>query len=114
MFFWLLVQVGCVTRLVPQKGVHLIRHAIYRTLERGGQFILLGSSPVSSIQVCHWMNFSFVNGIRIGFYRGMISPFVYTSQMNMARIIRIEHPTLVPGDCVFELDTDYLTFVQLM
>lgn len=57
MYFWLLVQVGCVTRLVPQKGVHLIRHAIYRTLERGGQFILLGSSPVSSIQVCHWMDF---------------------------------------------------------
>lgn len=42
--------VGCVTRLVPQKGVHLIRHAIYRTLEKGGQFILLGSSPVPHIQ----------------------------------------------------------------
>ncbi|GAQ78501.1 starch synthase [Klebsormidium nitens] len=42
--------VGCVTRLVPQKGVHLIRHAIYRTLEMGGQFILLGNSPVPSIQ----------------------------------------------------------------
>ncbi|XP_068664595.1 probable starch synthase 4, chloroplastic/amyloplastic isoform X2 [Aristolochia californica] len=42
--------VGCITRLVPQKGVHLIRHAIYRTLESGGQFILLGSSPVPHIQ----------------------------------------------------------------
>ncbi|KAF3449885.1 hypothetical protein FNV43_RR05964 [Rhamnella rubrinervis] len=42
--------VGCITRLVPQKGVHLIRHAIYRTLELGGQFILLGSSPVPHIQ----------------------------------------------------------------
>ncbi|KAG0622794.1 hypothetical protein M758_3G123800 [Ceratodon purpureus] len=42
--------VGCVTRLVPQKGVHLIRHSIYRTLEKGGQFILLGSSPVPQIQ----------------------------------------------------------------
>ncbi|GJP56059.1 hypothetical protein CLOM_g15123, partial [Closterium sp. NIES-68] len=42
--------VGCITRLVPQKGVHLIRHAIYRTLERGGQFVLLGSSPVPDIQ----------------------------------------------------------------
>ncbi|KAH9619748.1 hypothetical protein KSS87_013927 [Heliosperma pusillum] len=42
--------VGCVTRLVPQKGVHLIRHAIYRTLELGGQFVLLGSSPVLHIQ----------------------------------------------------------------
>lgn len=42
--------VGCITRLVPQKGVHLIRHAIYRTLELGGQFLLLGSSPVPHIQ----------------------------------------------------------------
>ncbi len=42
---------GCITRLVPQKGVHLIRHSIYRTLERGGQFILLGSSPIPHIQV---------------------------------------------------------------
>ncbi|KAH7437269.1 hypothetical protein KP509_05G063100 [Ceratopteris richardii] len=46
--------VGCVTRLVPGKGVHLIRHAIFHTLERGGQFVLLGSSPVDEIQVsCH-------------------------------------------------------------
>ena len=35
--------VVCITRLVPQKGIHLIRHAIFRTLEKGGQFILLGS-----------------------------------------------------------------------
>ncbi|KAI5385705.1 probable starch synthase 4, chloroplastic/amyloplastic [Lathyrus oleraceus] len=42
--------VGCITRLVPQKGVHLIRHAIYLTLELGGQFVLLGSSPVPHIQ----------------------------------------------------------------
>jgi starch synthase len=42
--------VGCITRLVPQKGVHLIRHAIYKTAELGGQFILLGSSPVPNIQ----------------------------------------------------------------
>ncbi|XP_043699505.1 probable starch synthase 4, chloroplastic/amyloplastic [Telopea speciosissima] len=42
--------VGCITRLVPQKGVHLIRHAIYRTVELGGQFVLLGSSPVPTIQ----------------------------------------------------------------
>ncbi|XP_021295195.1 probable starch synthase 4, chloroplastic/amyloplastic isoform X2 [Herrania umbratica] len=42
--------VGSITRLVPQKGVHLIRHAIYRALEMGGQFVLLGSSPVAHIQ----------------------------------------------------------------
>jgi hypothetical protein len=44
-------QVGCITRLVPQKGVHLIRHSIYPTLERGGQFIFLGSSPIPHIPV---------------------------------------------------------------
>ncbi|KAK3138178.1 hypothetical protein QOZ80_5AG0365530 [Eleusine coracana subsp. coracana] len=42
--------IGCITRLVPQKGVHLIRHAIYKTAELGGQFVLLGSSPVPHIQ----------------------------------------------------------------
>ncbi|KAL5731895.1 putative starch synthase 4 [Ranunculus cassubicifolius] len=46
----MLPLVGCITRLVPQKGVHLIRHAIYRTMELGGQFVLLGSSPVDHIQ----------------------------------------------------------------
>lgn len=47
---------GCITRLVPQKGIHLIRHAIYRTLELGGQFVLLGSSPIPHIQVIY-LNF---------------------------------------------------------
>jgi starch synthase len=41
--------VGCITRLVPQKGIELIKHALKYTLERGGQFVLLGSSPISSI-----------------------------------------------------------------
>eukprot|EP00210_Caulerpa_lentillifera_P007095 g6788.t1 len=35
--------VGVVTRLTPQKGIHLIKHAARRTLERGGQFVLLAS-----------------------------------------------------------------------
>lgn len=37
--------VGCITRLVPQKGTHLIESALFRTLEMGGEFILLGTSP---------------------------------------------------------------------
>lgn len=41
--------VGCVARLVPQKGIELIKHALRRTLEKGGQFVLLGSSPIPSI-----------------------------------------------------------------
>ena len=35
--------VAVVSRLVPQKGPHLIRAAIQRTLDAGGQFVLLGS-----------------------------------------------------------------------
>lgn len=42
--------VSCVSRLVPQKGIELIKYALFRTLEKGGQFILLGSSPIESIQ----------------------------------------------------------------
>lgn len=41
--------VGCVTRLVPQKGVELIRHALYKTLDLHGQFVLLGTTPIPSI-----------------------------------------------------------------
>lgn len=40
---------GCVARLVPQKGLELIKHALFRTLEKEGQFVLLGSSPIPSI-----------------------------------------------------------------
>jgi starch synthase len=41
--------VATIARLVPQKGVELIRDAIFHTLEEGGQFILLGSSPIAQI-----------------------------------------------------------------
>jgi glycogen synthase len=43
--------VGVVTRLTHQKGIHLIKHAAFRTLERGGQFVLLGSAPDPRVQV---------------------------------------------------------------
>jgi len=38
--------VGIITRLTHQKGIHLIKHAIWRTLDRNGQviFCLLSSS----------------------------------------------------------------------
>lgn len=32
--------VGIITRLTHQKGIHLIKHAIWRALERNGQVIL--------------------------------------------------------------------------
>jgi starch synthase len=41
--------IAVVTRLVPQKSPELIKHALNRTLEKGGQFILLGSAPMHSI-----------------------------------------------------------------
>ena len=43
--------VSVVTRLTHQKGIHLIKHAAWRTLERGGQFVLLGSAPDPRVQV---------------------------------------------------------------
>ncbi len=35
--------IACITRLVEQKGLGLIEHAIEYTLKKGGQFVLLGS-----------------------------------------------------------------------
>lgn len=46
--------VAYVGRLDPQKGVHLIRHALEYTLRRGGQFVLLGSSPEQGINAEFW------------------------------------------------------------
>lgn len=42
--------VACVTRLVPQKGIELIQHAIHYTLQKQGQFILSGSCAPGEIQ----------------------------------------------------------------
>jgi starch synthase len=43
-----------VGRLDSQKGVHLIRHAIFYALERGAQFVLLGASPDPAINHEFW------------------------------------------------------------
>ena len=42
--------VGVVTRLTHQKGIHLIKHAIYKAIERGCQVVLLGSAPDKKVQ----------------------------------------------------------------
>lgn len=42
--------IGSITRLVPQKGPELIEEAIATTVKLGGSFILLGSSPIPTIQ----------------------------------------------------------------
>lgn len=41
--------VAYIGRLDEQKGVHLVHHAIYYTLQRGGQFVLLGSPTERAI-----------------------------------------------------------------
>lgn len=43
-------MVGVVTRLSSQKGIHLIKRGIMRSLERGCQVVLLGSAPDPVIQ----------------------------------------------------------------
>lgn len=46
--------VAFIGRLDPQKGLDLVRHAIFYTLERGGQFVLLGDSPDNRINSDFW------------------------------------------------------------
>jgi starch synthase len=46
--------VSFVGRLDPQKGIELIRHALFYTLGQGGQFVLLGSSPDGTINGYFW------------------------------------------------------------
>ncbi len=43
-----------VGRLDPQKGVHLIKHALYYALSNGTQFVLLGTSPEPGINADFW------------------------------------------------------------
>ena len=46
--------ISFVGRLDPQKGVHLIRHAMFHALGNGAQFVLLGESPDSGIRDHFW------------------------------------------------------------
>ena len=41
-------------RLDPQKGLELVRHAIFYCVNHGAQFVLLGSSPEPSINSYFW------------------------------------------------------------
>lgn len=46
--------VAFIGRLDDQKGVHLVHHAMYYALGRGGQFVLLGSATESGINDWFW------------------------------------------------------------
>ena len=42
--------VGSITRLVPQKGPELLLYGLKKTLEKGGEFVMLGSDHGSAIE----------------------------------------------------------------
>ncbi len=46
--------VAFIGRLDPQKGLDLVRHGIFYAMERGAQFVLLGSSPYHNINSDFW------------------------------------------------------------
>jgi len=46
--------VAFIGRLDPQKGLELVRHAIFYALGKGAQFVLLGSSPDHGINADFW------------------------------------------------------------
>lgn len=46
--------VAAVGRLDPQKGVHLIAHALHYCLQHGAQFVLLGASPRADLNEAFW------------------------------------------------------------
>jgi starch synthase len=46
--------ISFVGRLDPQKGIHLVRHALHFALANGTQFVLLGSSPEPGINEAFW------------------------------------------------------------
>lgn len=46
--------IAYIGRLDSQKGVHLIRHALFHALHAGAQFVLLGSSPDEAISREFW------------------------------------------------------------
>jgi starch synthase len=59
-------------RLDDQKGVHLVHHAIYYCLNRGAQFVLLGSATEMALNNWFWHEKQFLNNnpdvhIEIGF-----------------------------------------------
>jgi len=46
--------ISYVGRLDTQKGIHLIRHALFYAINNGAQFVLLGSSPEQGINEQFW------------------------------------------------------------
>lgn len=53
--------IAFIGRLDEQKGVHLVHHAIYYSLSRGAQFVLLGSATEAGINAHFWHQKQFLN-----------------------------------------------------
>jgi starch synthase len=53
--------VAYVGRLDSQKGVHLVRHALFHSLWNGAQFVLLGPSPERAINDEFWQLKNYLN-----------------------------------------------------
>jgi starch synthase len=53
--------IAYIGRLDAQKGVHLVHHALYYALNRGAQFVLLGSATESAINDWFWHEKQFLN-----------------------------------------------------
>lgn len=53
--------IAYIGRLDTQKGVHLIRHALFHAISNGAQFVLLGSSPEQGINDYFWHLKHFLN-----------------------------------------------------
>jgi len=71
--------IGVVSRLTPQKGIHLIKHAAWRTRDRGAQFVLLGSAPDPKIQA----DFNSLAGSM----QGDMAAFVFTYDEPLSHLI---------------------------
>ena len=68
--------IAYIGRVDRQKGVHLIRHAIFYALSRGAQFVLLGSCPEPAVNADFWqlkhdMNDNPDCHLEIGFDQGL-------------------------------------------
>lgn len=69
--------VASITRLVPQKGPHLIELGLSYTLKHGGQFVLIGSSPMKEIQAQFDKLKAKVQGERAAFHFNYNEPLAH-------------------------------------
>jgi glycogen synthase len=64
-------------------GLHLIKHAAWRTLDRGGQFVLLGSAPDPKVQVMHVSKISATESCLLGV------PYPVEKMLGYARLFTV-------------------------